>query len=108
MSGLRSSLRAAALLSAVALASGFMGAPVFAPSRAAHRSATRPASLHTRVAWKQGALSLRAAAGGAGGKVIAPEGAPHILILPGFGNAQEDYINPFAGTMGLLELPQRI
>ena len=38
----------------------------------------------------------------------APEGAPHILILPGFGNAQEDYINPFGGTMGLLELPQRI
>lgn len=105
MSGRCSWLRAVVLISTVASASGFLGAPAVAPNRAAQRSAMRLAPQHTRATPK---TVLRAAAGGEGGKVLAPAGAPHVLILPGFGNAQQDYINPLSGpSRPILRADQR-
>lgn len=34
------------------------------------------------------------------GRSLTMRGAPPVVILPGFGNAQEDYIDPYNGQLG--------
>ena len=98
------SLRAAVLLGMIARASGFLGAAPVTRHQAttAYRSSTylAPRLREIRFGRQGGATgAVCAAAGTAGEKVTAPEGAPHILLLPGFGNAQQDYVNPFSGPV---------